>query len=104
MARVYAHEDHEYRQGGESFTLKAGEAADIDDDVALALVTEHSEKLVLLADGENLPNKREYATTMKVTPDMDRRMVPGRLSRQKDELLRKAKREGRHYAALTITR
>jgi hypothetical protein len=105
MARVFGYEAHEYRHRARKHKIEKGAVVDLDDDLALRLTTAHPDKLMLLGDDEQPPNiGQEYATTMKVTPDMDRRMIPGRLSRQKQELLRKAKREGRYKAALTITR
>ena len=105
MKRVFAYEQHTYQHRFRKRTIEKGAVVELADGLADRLTTQHPDKLMLLDADEAAPNTdQEYATTMKVTPDMDRRMIPGRISLQKQELLRKAKREGRYKAALTITR
>ena len=102
--RVFAYEEHSYTHRFRDHTIAKGETVDISRQKAEQLVASNPGKLVIVADGDPLPNSGEYATTMKVFPDTDRRMVPGRLSEGKRRLLLKAKKEGRRNAHLTVTR
>ena len=106
MKRVFAYQEHTYLTDGIQQTIEQGEAALVPDAIADRLVAANSTKLMILMDGEALPeitSNNEYVTTVKLAPDYDRSMIPGgRLSPQKKELLRMARRRARN-ARLTVT-
>lgn len=105
MKRVFAYKTHEYQADGIKQTIEQGEAALVPDAIADRLVAANSTKLMILMDGEDLPEitpNNKYVTTVKLRPEYDRSMVPGgRLSPQKKELLRMARRRSRN-AYLTV--
>ena len=105
--RVYAHEEHKYTYRFMPRTIAKGETVDVARVLAERLVAANPDKLQIVAEGESPPDPGEYATTFRVYPHTDRRMIPaefGRVSDEKIRLLKKAKAEGRHHAFLTIKR
>jgi hypothetical protein len=99
MARLFAYEDVTYQHNLKRQKIEKGAVVNLEDESLVArLMAKHPDNLLQLGPDEDAPNL--YSTTMKVTPDMDRTMRP-RLSPQKRQQLRAAKRRSRH-AYLTI--
>jgi hypothetical protein len=99
--RVFAYERHEYRFFGRKKVIERGAVAELDDALAKKQVAAHPDKLLILNDGELPPvldgNVRgESRTVVMVRPGFDRAMIPGRLSRQKRNQLKAAKKRSRN--------
>lgn len=99
--KVFAYERHEYRYFGRKKVIERGAVAELDDDEATKQVAAHPEKLVILEAGEISPvldgaARGESRTVVMVRPNFDRSMLPGRLSRQKRNQLKAAKKRSRN--------
>lgn len=107
--RVYAFEETTYGKKPNRKTIAEGEVIELPDEQAKKLVASHSDTLMLLADGEDIPGEAvleegDYETTVIIRPNFDRRMIPGRLSQQKKRQLMNAKRRSPHKARMMIAK
>ncbi len=106
MARLFAYETTEYRDRlRRKQIIERGSVIEVDEATSQRLMADHADALLLLKDGENAPAlpDDEMQTTMKARPDMNRHMLPGRISPQKKRLLKQAGKRSRH-AYMTLTR
>lgn len=92
MLRIYAFEETEYGRRPNRTTIGKGEVVELADDEAKKLAASHPDTLLLLAEGDLVPDQdNEYQTTVMIKPRTDRAMIPGRMSQQKKRQLETAR-------------